>query len=49
LGHIKGADLLSEILDAVCFKGVHDYVSPYDDRMPSISEDSEWEDDWEEE
>lgn len=47
LGHIKGANLLSGILDAICFKGVHDYVSPNDDRMPSISEDSEWEDDWE--
>ena len=32
---------------SICFKGVHDYVSPNDDRLPSIFQDSEWEDDWE--
>ena len=51
LGHIKGADLLSGIIAAICFKGVHDYVSPYDDddQIPDIiSDDSEWEEDWEE-
>lgn len=41
--------LCENYLSGICFKGVHDYVSPNDDRMPSISEDSEWKDDWEEE
>ena len=50
LGHIQEADLLKSVITSFCFSYVHDRVSPYDDddQIPVISDDSEWEDEWEE-
>lgn len=49
LGHIQEADLLRTVITSFCFSYIHDHVSPYDDgQIPSISDDSEWEDGWEE-
>lgn len=50
LGHIQEADLLRTVIASFCFSYVHDHRPPYDDdsQIPVISDDSEWEDDWEE-
>lgn len=49
LGHIQEVSLLKNIITSFCFLYVHDYISPYDDaQMKPISDDGEWEDDWEE-
>lgn len=48
LGHISDMDMLRKVLGFHCNPYAYDHVSPYDDPVPSFSDDSEWDDEWEE-